>query len=323
MISIDRRVYDLTKSVRIWHSSSETNCATDKVIGEWKGMMQMNQNTTDSTQGKLAIGRWKWWMGLVAIAAFYFVMILLQIIPVTVLMLTGAEDQSKAMSEIMPFLTSLQFLILFLVALLIAHLIAKPVHKKDFGFYAKDLKSVVVPALVLALAYIAGVQIIERLLPELAKATIESAKQLGFGGGFGKDALLILNVCYLAPLVEEFYFRGLIFRSLRDGLAKHISPKIGLFIALVVSAAVFALAHGTGKLPLQKLELFVLAALMALALVRTGTLTTSILTHAINNCIALLLMLSLAGISVSLPAILLVLMAPILLWVLCRRIASE
>ena len=94
-------------------------------------------------------------------------------------------------------------------------------------------------------------------------------------------------------LFEELLFRGLLFHQLllrlRDGGRSRLQS---LVIALLVSQAVFALAHvpllmasgaDAAQLPAQLAPLFVLGALLALLYARTGNLLVVVAVHAVSN----------------------------------------
>jgi len=81
----------------------------------------------------------------------------------------------------------------------------------------------------------------------------------------------------LAPLCEEFIFRGLLFRGLRRDLP--------LPWAAVASAAVFAIIHPS----LGVVPVFGLGLAAAIAYERTGWLLAPVLAHAVYNGVVVLL----------------------------------
>ena len=83
-------------------------------------------------------------------------------------------------------------------------------------------------------------------------------------------ALLVMSV---GPLVEEIVFRGLVLGSL---LKREMAP----FLALIVSAAVFSIAHFEPK---RLLILFAAGLVMGEVRRRTGSTAASTITHVINN----------------------------------------
>ncbi|NJM51178.1 MAG: CPBP family intramembrane metalloprotease [Sphingomonadales bacterium] len=97
-------------------------------------------------------------------------------------------------------------------------------------------------------------------------------------------ALLFIMVAILAPILEEFLFRGLLQNAL-----KHRMP---VYAAIAVSAAIFSLAHVNWFSPTLEFyifpPIFVLGAAFGYLYHITGSLRTCILLHIINNIAALL-----------------------------------
>ncbi len=90
---------------------------------------------------------------------------------------------------------------------------------------------------------------------------------------------VVMNfVCagFMAPLVEEFVFRGVIMQPLR---------RYGDAFAVFATAAVFALAHGN---PVNIIFAFVAGVSIGFAVVYTRSLWVGIAIHALNNCTSVL-----------------------------------
>ena len=91
-------------------------------------------------------------------------------------------------------------------------------------------------------------------------------------------ALGLLTVCVVAPLVEEFFFRGFFYRA--------ASNRLGVAGAAVATGLVFSSVHLTSS-PVENLvPLAVLGAMFCLLYHWTGSLLPAIALHAINNAIA-------------------------------------
>jgi membrane protease YdiL (CAAX protease family) len=94
-------------------------------------------------------------------------------------------------------------------------------------------------------------------------------------------------VCVFAPIVEEFFFRGFLFGTLarmRVGLGR---IDAGPWLAAVIVAVLFGLAHA-GSAPAGDLvPLGFLGFLLCLVRWRTGSLYPCIALHSFNNCVAL------------------------------------
>ncbi|HYH57731.1 MAG TPA: type II CAAX endopeptidase family protein [Thermoleophilaceae bacterium] len=86
-------------------------------------------------------------------------------------------------------------------------------------------------------------------------------------------------VIVVAPIAEEFFFRGFFYRALRT--------RLGIVVAATIDGVVFGLIHYTGSETLELLPvLAVLGVVFCLVYERTGTLYTAIGLHAFNNAIA-------------------------------------
>lgn len=92
---------------------------------------------------------------------------------------------------------------------------------------------------------------------------------------FSSAAVLLVQLVLIAPLVEEFVFRGVILGSLR---------RFGDGFAIVVSALLFGLIH---RNMVQLPNAFLMGLVLAYAVVRTGSLWTGILMHLCNNLLAM------------------------------------
>ncbi|HEX2618140.1 MAG TPA: CPBP family intramembrane glutamic endopeptidase [Flavobacteriales bacterium] len=93
--------------------------------------------------------------------------------------------------------------------------------------------------------------------------------------------LLVLGVCVLPALFEEFLLRGLLYGSLRHLLDKHTS------IAIV--AGLFALVHQQYEWYIQLLYVLPLGVFLGYARANTGSIWTGIFLHMLNNCLSIVL----------------------------------
>jgi membrane protease YdiL (CAAX protease family) len=88
--------------------------------------------------------------------------------------------------------------------------------------------------------------------------------------------LFISLVAFLAPLVEEAFFRGFLFKLLREPYGKWVT--IGL------TSVLFGLAHGLN--PIKFMQTFIMGVCFGLLREESGSLRPSILLHFMNNAIA-------------------------------------
>ena len=111
-------------------------------------------------------------------------------------------------------------------------------------------------------------------LVELLPGTPDYEKMLGLGGW----ALLSTVVC--APVFEEFIFRGIILESTRH--------RFGVIAAWLISSLCFGLAH---ILPSQIVATSVIGLILGYVYIRSGSLFSGIVLHALNNALAMLLLI--------------------------------
>lgn len=105
------------------------------------------------------------------------------------------------------------------------------------------------------------------------------------GPGF---VLIAFMTTLLAPLFEEWLFRGVLFRAIAEG-TRGIANRTAVVLGVIGSAALFGLAHGE---PLQFVGLFLFGVVLALLVWRTKRLVPSFVTHVSFNAVALAAVIS-------------------------------
>ncbi len=116
--------------------------------------------------------------------------------------------------------------------------------------------------------------VIEPVLSLLPDVGMDSLDGLMGNGGWS-----VLSAVVLAPLLEEYLFRGLFIDSMRR--------RMGTLGAVFVSALLFGLAHG---IPQQAFNAFVVGLILGYIYVRTDSLAVVVIIHAINNALAYVLL---------------------------------
>jgi len=112
---------------------------------------------------------------------------------------------------------------------------------------------------------------------EPLRSLLHEALRMQQAAGITEDWRYAVLAVVLAPLFEEFIFRGLVFRGLRQTM--------GVSGAVLVSALVFAVVHPVASF----VPVFGLGVAAALAYERTGWLLSPLLAHATYNAAVLLL----------------------------------
>lgn len=88
-----------------------------------------------------------------------------------------------------------------------------------------------------------------------------------------------ISLVILTPIIEEVIFRGIFFRGLK--------ATIPAWAAVVISSALFAVAHGQWNVAL---DTFALGVFLAYLTYKTGSLLPAILLHALKNGLAYILL---------------------------------
>jgi membrane protease YdiL (CAAX protease family) len=100
------------------------------------------------------------------------------------------------------------------------------------------------------------------------------------GPGF---VVIAIMTTLIAPVFEEWLFRGVIFRAIAEG-ATGVTKKTAVVLGALISAALFGAAHGE---LLQFVGLVLLGVVLAILVQRTQRLVPSYLVHASFNATAL------------------------------------
>lgn len=120
-----------------------------------------------------------------------------------------------------------------------------------------------------------GCLLLDIMVQEYVPIPIDSDLGEWFGMLFG-NPLGILSVCLIGPLAEEAIFRGAIERRL-------LETKLSPWFAIVISALLFALAHGNYE---QGVTAVIIGCFMGWVYYRTRSIWPTFLIHAVNNTTA-------------------------------------
>ncbi|HUO69989.1 MAG TPA: CPBP family intramembrane glutamic endopeptidase [Solirubrobacteraceae bacterium] len=111
--------------------------------------------------------------------------------------------------------------------------------------------------------------------------------ELGVSKSTAALAAAAVFVCAVAPMAEEFFFRGFLFGALRRMKVRVFGREIGTWIAAIITGILFGLAH-TGSASSQYLiPLGFLGFVLCLVRWRTGSLYPCMALHSFNNSLAL------------------------------------
>jgi hypothetical protein len=140
-----------------------------------------------------------------------------------------------------------------------------------FGFRRPRLGPAVGWSLLAILAYVALTVVYTLILQPKSNDPIAPSDR--YGTLIGTCVIIIV----VAPLMEEIFFRGFLYRILRG--------RLGLWPALVIDGALFGAVHVSSGGPLAVALIAPLGFLLCLVYERSGSLYPCIALHALNNAI--------------------------------------
>ncbi len=223
--------------------------------------------------------RWRWYHALLAfLGGFVAGQIAILIIGGAWASIEGVSFDSLSDNSSFILVASAVNEVFFIVFSYVVARMTGPVTARDFGLRRAPfwptvwrMAAVMVGYFVLLAAYSSLVNLEPDTSPDKLGAATSDTHMLFFA----------ILVGVMAPIAEEFFFRGFLFRALRNGL--------GLWAAAVVSGILFGALHidsGSAERLLQVVPLAILGVSFALLYAWTGTLYATIALHATNNSIA-------------------------------------
>jgi hypothetical protein len=173
----------------------------------------------------------------------------------------------------------------FVGAALYFTVIGRWMGRRDFGYnrisWRLGAGAVVLAAIayyVVTLAYSAALNL---------HGTDRLPTNLGVKTSTWAAAFTALFVCAVAPMAEEFFFRGFLFGVLRRMSVRVGKHELGPWLAAAFVGLLFGLAHYDSAQPEFLIPLGFLGFVLCIVRWRTGSLYPCMALHAINNCIAL------------------------------------
>jgi membrane protease YdiL (CAAX protease family) len=222
---------------------------------------------------------WKWW----AIPAAVALGLLLGSVGDLIVTIIGAASGASA-SHPPPAVNIIGDIVLdvgFVAATVYVASLLGPLRLSEFGFRRFALGRALWMLLAAAVVYFIATAVYASLLG------LHGSEQLPGGLGSSSDTAAMIGVgvfvTVIAPMCEEFFFRGFIFGMLRSWLA---SRPWGPWVAATVTGLLFGAAH-TGSAAIKYLPaLAFLGFLLCLLRWKTGSLYPGMALHSINNSLA-------------------------------------
>jgi hypothetical protein len=228
-------------------------------------------------------GQWPVWTAPAAVAMGFAIGVFVSVIVGAIGSANGSSltHPTPAISLISDALFDLAFVG---SAIFFASVRGRP-HPADFGFRRVRLSTALAALVVTAIGY----YVISAIYASVLK--LHGSDKLPSELGVSKSTAALVGatvfVCVVAPVAEEFFFRGFIFGALRRMRIVVAGRDLGTWVAAALTGILFGLAH-TGSASSQYLvPLGFLGFVLCLLRWRTGSLYPCIALHSINNSLAL------------------------------------
>jgi uncharacterized protein len=231
----------------------------------------------------LDIPPWPAWTAPAAIAAGFALGIV-----VSIIVGVGAKAGGSSLSHPSPAV-SLIGDVLFdaafvTAALYFARLGARP-RPSDFGFRPVRWQAAVLGVLAAGIGYYLITAIYASLLHFHGNEKLP--KELGVSKSTAALIAATIFVCVVAPIAEEFFFRGFIFGALRRMQIEIAGRQLGTWVAAIITGILFGLAHTGSASSRYLIPLGFLGFVLCLLRWRTRSLYPCMALHSINNALAL------------------------------------
>jgi membrane protease YdiL (CAAX protease family) len=224
---------------------------------------------------------WPLWTAPVAVLTGLVVGVFGSVVVAGIGAAAGSSKNSPAVNLISDLVFDVGFVI---TALYFASLSRRP-RPQDFGYRRIALSLGVGACLAGGIGYYIVTAVYQSLVH--LHGSDKLPQSLGVGSSTAALAGAAVFVCVVAPIAEEFFFRGFIFGALRRWHVVIGGHDIGTWLAAAITGILFGLAH-TGSAAAQYLiPLGFLGFVLCLVRWRTGSLYPCMALHSINNSLAL------------------------------------
>src|SRR5579875_3361020 len=226
---------------------------------------------------------WRLWAAPVGIIVGFLLAELLTLIVYGIGSSQGASVSNP--TPAMEIVGSIVFDLGFIAAAILFAQLSGGLRAAWFGFRRVRLRTGVGAVLLAAIAYYVLTDIYASIFALHAKDNLPS--QFGLHRSHWAVAGTALFVCAVAPMCEETFFRGFLFGVLRRLPLRAGARDLGPWVAAVIVAILFGLAHTGSANPEYLIPLGFLGFLLCLVRWRTRSLYPGMALHSANNSIAL------------------------------------
>jgi membrane protease YdiL (CAAX protease family) len=218
-----------------------------------------------------------WWAPFAALLATFFGVLVLGVIAGIVVEIAGgdvtADDPSTGLSLV---LTTMQDALFVFIAWYAVDMLGTRPTVASFGLRGVPVLRALGWTLLAYAGFWVATGIVVAILGEPEEQQL--VQDIETETAFGVLAGYALLSCFIAPLAEEFFFRGFMFRAL--------AGRMHAVWAALVTGGVFGLIHLGGAPLTSVVVLSIFGVALCFVLWRTGSLIPCIMLHAFNNSIA-------------------------------------
>jgi membrane protease YdiL (CAAX protease family) len=194
---------------------------------------------------------------------------------------TGSGTNTPAVNLVSDLVFDVGFV---LTALYFASLKGRP-RPEDFGFRLIALSLGIGAFFAAGIGYYVVTAIYQSLVH------LHGSDKLPQGLGIGTSTVALVAagvfVCVVAPIAEEFFFRGFLFGALRRWHIIVGGRDLGTWVAAVITGMLFGLAHSGSAASQYLIPLGFLGFVLCIVRWKTGSLYPCIALHSVNNSLAL------------------------------------
>jgi membrane protease YdiL (CAAX protease family) len=237
----------------------------------------------EDRDGVADVPPWPAWTAPAAIAGGFVLGLVMSLI-----VGIGAKAGGSSLSNPSPavsLLADLAFDASFVAAALYFARLAVGVRASDFGFRAVRWSTAVGGVVAAAIGYYVISAIYASVLNLHGNEKLP--KELGVGKSTAALVGATIFVCVVAPIAEEFFFRGFIFGALRRMRIEFAGYQLGTWVAAIITGILFGLAHTGSASSRYLIPLGFLGFVLCLLRWRTRSLYPCMALHSLNNSLAL------------------------------------
>jgi uncharacterized protein len=155
----------------------------------------------------------------------------------------------------------------------------------DFGFRPTSVRRGVAAFLIAGVGYYVLTAVYATVFHLHGKDKLPS--ELGVSKSTVALVAAAVFVCVIAPIAEEFFFRGFVFGALRRWRIKVAGRELGTVLAAIVTGIFFGAVHAGSASPQYLVPLGFLGFVLCLVRWKTGSLYPCMALHSFNNSLAL------------------------------------